>query len=130
MFMFGNYLKVAVRNLMRHKVYSSINILSLALGMAGCMVIAPQVLYHLSFDRFNLNYERIYRVVMHLEFPGQDPTDNLNSWGWYGRDIQREFPEVEAYTRLYKVQDRSVLARAGETGNTDRFVLLRRKFNF
>ena len=43
MSMFGNYLKVAVRNLMRNRVYSAINILSLALGMAGCMWVRPTI---------------------------------------------------------------------------------------
>jgi putative ABC transport system permease protein len=113
MSMLGNYFKVAIRNLLRHKVYSAINILSLALGMAGCMVITPQVLYHLSFDRFNRNYDRICRVYLHLEFPGQNPSDHCGSFGWLGRDLKREYPEVEGYARVYKSQD-EVMARVGE----------------
>ncbi len=113
--MFSNYLKVAIRNLLRHKGYSAINILSLALGMAGCMAIAPQVMYHLSFDRFNRNYDRICRVIMHLEFPGQNPTDNCGSFGWLGRDMQREFPGVQGFTRIYLVADGHAKARVGET---------------
>ncbi len=111
--MFENYFKIALRNLMRHKVYSVINILSLALGMASCMVIVPQVLYHMSFDRFNRNYDRICRVTMHLEFPGQNPTENCGSSGWHGRDIKAEFPEVEDYARIFYSWDK-VMARAGE----------------
>jgi len=113
MSMLGNYFKVAMRNLLRHKVYSFINIMSLALGMAGCMVISPQIFYHLSFDRFNRNYDRICRAYLHLEFPGQNPSDQCGSVGWLGRDLKMEFPEVEGYARIYKSQD-EVMARVGE----------------
>jgi len=111
---FENYFKIALRNLMRHKVYSVINILSLALGMASSMVIAPQIFYHISFDRFNRNYDRICRAYLHLEFPGQNPTDNCGTFGWLGRDMKAEFPEVQGYARIYKLQD-EVIARVGET---------------
>ncbi|MCE5271203.1 ABC transporter permease [bacterium] len=114
MSMLGNYFKVALRNLLRHKVYSAINILSLALGMAGCMIIAPQVIYHFSFDRFNHNYDRICRVLLHLDFPGQIPTTNCGSFGWVGRDLKREFPEVENFARIYYNPDGAVKVRVGE----------------
>ena len=104
-----------MRNLLRHKVYSSINILGLAVGMAACMVIAPQVLYHLSFDRFNPNYERICRVSCAPEFPGQDPTANCGSFGWTGRDMQREYPGGRGFYRMYHNPDGRCASRAGET---------------
>ncbi len=61
--MFKNYIKIAWRNLTRNKTYSIINIVGLALGIACSILIFTIVSYHLSFDQFNKNKERIYRVV-------------------------------------------------------------------
>ena len=71
--MIQNYLKIALRNLLRNKVYSFINIAGLALGIFGSIVIFQLVKYHLSTDAFHHNTKRIYRVVMdlHLEEIGR-----------------------------------------------------------
>ena len=60
--MFGNYLKVASRNLFRHKGYSFINIVGLAIGMTCTVLILLWVQDELSFDRFHKNADRIFRV--------------------------------------------------------------------
>ena len=61
--MFKNYLKVALRNLMRHRMCSIINVLGLAVGMACCLLILVFVQYELSYDRFHKKGDQIYRVV-------------------------------------------------------------------
>jgi putative ABC transport system permease protein len=61
--MFYNYLKVALRNIARHKGYSFINIAGLAIGMACCILIMLWVQDELSFDRFHDNADRLYRVT-------------------------------------------------------------------
>lgn len=61
--MLGNYLKIALRNFLRHKAHSIINILGLAIGMACCILILLYVLDELSFDKFHENHDRIYRVT-------------------------------------------------------------------
>lgn len=61
--MFKNYLKIAIRNLQRNKVYASINILGLALSMCCGILIFALVKHHLSFDNFHHNSDRIYRIV-------------------------------------------------------------------
>jgi len=61
--MFKNYLKIAIRNLQRNKVYASINILGLALSMCCGILIFALVKHHLSFDNFHPNADRIYRIV-------------------------------------------------------------------
>ena len=61
--MFKNYLKVAFRNLRKHKGYSIINIAGLAAGMAVCILILLWVQDEVSYDRFNANAGEIYRVA-------------------------------------------------------------------
>jgi len=61
--MLKNYFKVAFRNLARHKGYSFINISGLAIGISACLLLFIVVKYELSFDKFQENYSRIYRVI-------------------------------------------------------------------
>lgn len=66
--MLKNYLKIAFRNLLKHKAYSFINIAGLALGMACGIMILQWVRFELSYDAFHPNAERIYRVVQEQRF--------------------------------------------------------------
>jgi putative ABC transport system permease protein len=75
--MLQNYLKIALRNLLRNKVYSFINILGLAIGVCACLVIFLLVSFELSFDNFHPDRERIYRITSGFKNP--DGTTNRNS---------------------------------------------------
>jgi putative ABC transport system permease protein len=75
--MLQNYLKIALRNLLRNKVYSFINILGLAIGVSACLVIFLLVSFELSFDNFHPDRERIYRVTS--GFIEEDGSTNLNA---------------------------------------------------
>lgn len=72
--MFKNYLKIAWRNLWRNKLYSTINIGGLALGLSICMLITLYVAHEYSFDRFHKNASRIFSVHSKVVFGG----DTLN----------------------------------------------------
>ena len=61
--MFKNYLKIAYRNIKKHKSYSLINVAGLAIGMACCILILLFVFDELSYDKFHENHDRIYRVT-------------------------------------------------------------------
>src|SRR5260221_12029441 len=65
--MIRNYLKIAWRNLLRHKAYSAINITGLAVGIASCLLIFVVVQYELSYDKFQKNYNRTYRIVTYTK---------------------------------------------------------------
>lgn len=67
--MVGGYLKFTLRSLAKHKVYAGINLIGLAVGMAGAIVLFQLVKYHLSVDSYHTNADRTYRVVvdLHLE---------------------------------------------------------------
>ena len=62
-FMGSNYFKIAIRNLAKHKFYSAINILGLAIGIGCTLLIILFVMNELSYDRFHTNAENIYRIT-------------------------------------------------------------------
>lgn len=98
--MLGHYLKIAARHLVKHKGHSLINILSLTLGMACCLLILLFLRYELSYDRFHPDAERIYRVTEEFEIPGQELDFWSTSPPMMGPTMKAEMPEVEAFTRL------------------------------
>jgi predicted permease len=61
--MIKNYVKIAFRNLTRHKAFSVINIAGLAIGIASCLLLFTVIRYELSYDKFQPDYRHIYRVV-------------------------------------------------------------------
>ncbi|MCW3087392.1 MAG: ABC-type transport system, involved in lipoprotein release, permease component, partial [Sediminibacterium sp.] len=61
--MLKNYLRIAWRNVTRHKVYAAINISGLAVGIAACILLFTVVKYELSYDTFQPNYKQIYHVA-------------------------------------------------------------------
>ncbi len=75
--MLKNYLKIAFRNLLRNKVYSFINVLGLAIGVSACLVIFLLVSFELSFENFQPDRERIYRITSGFKSP--DGTINQNA---------------------------------------------------
>jgi putative ABC transport system permease protein len=71
-YMLRNYLKIAFRNLLKNKGFTTINVLGLALGLATCLLIVFYVFDELSYDRYNLNADRIYRINSDLKFGGNE----------------------------------------------------------
>jgi putative ABC transport system permease protein len=69
--MFKNYFKTALRNFWRTKIFSAINILGLTIGISASLVIYLIVNHDFSFDKFEQNGDRIYRVVSDVNFSGQ-----------------------------------------------------------
>lgn len=70
--MFQNYFKVALRNILKHKFYSALNIAGLALGLTSCFIIGLYVLDELTFDKFHTDHENIYSVALHGRIGGQE----------------------------------------------------------
>jgi len=105
--MLKNYLKVAVRNLLRHKAYSLINIAGLAVGMACTILILLWVQYELSFDRYHENADRIYRLAADIEIGKMRGRFAVSSLP-IGPTLQRDYPEVLRAVRFYP-HDRKLL---------------------
>lgn len=68
--MFNNYLKIAFRNVKKHKAYAFINIAGLAIGMACCILIISFITTELSYDRYHKNSDRIYRLGLDATLGG------------------------------------------------------------
>jgi putative ABC transport system permease protein len=96
--MFKNYLVSALRNLNKHKGYSLINIVGLAIGMTCCILIMLWVADELSFDRFHENSDRIYRLGLdaNLGAPLVAPVSN----GPSAPAMIEEYPEVINAVRI------------------------------
>jgi putative ABC transport system permease protein len=81
--MFRNHFKIAWRNIARHKLYTGIKVLGLALGICACIVIWIVTRYEFSFDNFHPDKERIYRVGSKMKI-----------FDWYDNDLPPPVPEA------------------------------------
>ena len=70
--MFKTYFKIALRNFIKQKGYSFINVFGLSISLAACMLITLYILQELSFDDFNSKADRIYRVTSHFKNPAEN----------------------------------------------------------
>jgi len=95
--MFKNYWKVAIRSLMKRKGYTLINILGLAMGMAVCGLIVLFIRGELSYDDFQPNGDRVYRLVLDRQYPGRTTSYAIIPAS-IGDAVRKEFPEVAAKT--------------------------------
>lgn len=97
--MFKNYIKIALRNIRKHKGYSFINIAGLAIGMACCIVIFLWVQDELSFDGFHENAKHIYRVV-YEDHMTEKITRRWRNAPPLAPTLKAEFPEIMDATRF------------------------------
>ena len=92
-------LRIAGRNLLRQKGYSTINIVGLALGLASCMYIFLYIKNELNYDRFHSDAERIYRVVKTVE-SAENLTQSATTSAPLGPVLRDTFPEIEQVVRI------------------------------
>ncbi len=109
--MLRNHLKIALRNLIRHKQTTLINVLGLSVGMAACIVILLFVQFELSYDRFHENADRIYRISR--EWHNENGETNLHLGHLappFAPMLANDFPEAIEQTVRMVHDDRIVLA--------------------
>lgn len=102
--MFKNYLKIALRNLTRHKGFNFINIAGLAVGMACCLFILLYVRDELSFDQFHQNADRIYRVTREIQSENRQVFRAAVSIAPLGPTLMKDEPSVEQAVRIRKFE--------------------------
>ena len=101
--MVWSYIKIAFRNLMRYKSFSTINILGLSIGLAASLLIALWVFDELSYDKFHENSKHIYRIGRHINFDGKT-FDVPVTGAIYAPTINGAIPEIEDFTRIYPIE--------------------------
>jgi putative ABC transport system permease protein len=104
--MFKNYFKTAWRNVKRHKAFSGINIFGLAIGIAACLLILQYVWFELSYEDFQVNKDRIYRVEQDRYDNGKLSTQWAAGAFGVGNAFKDAIPEIEDYVKV--VQNRKV----------------------
>ena len=97
--MFRNYLKIAIRSLLKQKLYSGINIFGLALGMACALLIGLWVKDELSYDHFLPDAENVYLVRVNTTSHGDILTSSATP-GPLQEAIAKDIPQVAAVTKL------------------------------
>ncbi len=95
--MLKNYLKIAVRNLLRHKAYSFINIAGLAIGMACSLMLFLLIKFELSFDAFHRKAERLYRINTVVTRP-EGKAYQTGTPSPFSAALRHDFPELEKVT--------------------------------
>src|SRR4051794_13641469 len=98
--MFKNYLKTGWRNLLKNKVFSVINVLGLAIGIAAFLLIINYLRFEYSFDDFNVNKDRIYRVPMIVTETGGKPQTFAFTYPALAPAMKKDFPEVQEAVRF------------------------------
>ncbi|MEX2593450.1 MAG: ABC transporter permease [Anditalea sp.] len=117
--MWKNYLKIAYRNLLKNKIFSLINILGLAIGMAACLLILQYVNFELSYDQFHEKADRIYRVRHDRYIDGELQYQKAQSFIPTGEAMEHEFPEVKEYTTLFRIAEQSDIIMTYQQENGD-----------
>lgn len=97
--MLRNYIKIAWRNLLKHKVFSIINVSGLAIGVAAFWLISLYVADEWSYDRYHAKADRVFRVAQHGEWNGGKFNLAVTSPP-YGPTLKNDYPEVEDFARI------------------------------
>jgi putative ABC transport system permease protein len=122
------YFKTALRSLLKHKAFTFINIIGLAIGISAAMVIYLVVQYDFSFDKFQPDGDRIYRVVADMSFQGQSAYNSgvqgvlgpvaqkqvsgvavVAPFYRYGYDVKVDIPQAKGNAKIIRNQNKIIL---------------------
>ncbi|MCY3771183.1 MAG: ABC transporter permease [Gemmatimonadetes bacterium] len=117
--MIRNYITTAIRNLLKHKGYSLVNLIGLALGLAGCILMLLYIRYETSYDDFHLKKDRLYRIEVNHLHDGRENKFTTTPSAW-APVLLADYPSIENLTRLrplleqqsVQLEDRSVRGKA------------------
>jgi len=112
--MIRNYIKIAIRNLKRNKIYSFISILGLAVGITGAALLYLYIDSELSYDAFHSESDRIYRIVEVADRPGSETRYFGQTTPALGSTLLDTYPEVEQMIRVYKPGGHVDMVHGGE----------------
>src|SRR5476651_1719142 len=106
--MLKNYLKIAWRNLWKHKFYTSINIFGLSLSIGCSIILFLFISYHSSFDTYHHNAKQVYRIVHRLTFDDGVPMYDQGAPLMLAKEVKAKDPRVKEVGVLLRMHDINV----------------------
>src|SRR5947199_9120648 len=98
--MYKNYIRIALRNLSKRKVYTLLNVAGLSIGITCCLLIFQYVSYEKSYDTFQQHSSQIVRLRLDQYKQGQLAWQSATVFPGIGPAAKRDYPEVENFCRL------------------------------
>ncbi|MEQ6167454.1 FtsX-like permease family protein [Ekhidna sp. MALMAid0563] len=111
--MLKNYFKISFRNLIKHKGYTAINVIGVAVGLAAFLLINQYIKFERSYDSLHQDSHTIYRLTTDQIVDGQIGIRDAMSFNPSGKVVTEEIPEVSAFTLTYNIG--SVTVKKGES---------------
>ena len=108
--MFRNYIKIAFRSLRKSKGFTALNIIGLAAGLGVCLLIVLYVTDELSYDRYNVNADRIYRIDEDV-YLNNTQYDAVTTSKFFGPTLVASYPKIQQMVRFRNPGD--LLVRKG-----------------
>lgn len=112
--MFKNYIKIAFRNLLRHRSLTFINLVGLATGFAITLLIAQYVQFERSYENTHANADRIVRLTLNYLTGNTVTTEDSEMYPAVGPRLKAEVSEVEKYTRVYDIGEPNSPMQVGD----------------
>lgn len=114
--MIRNYIKLAFRNLMKHKTFSFINVFGLTIGLTCCMLISLYIFHEYSYDQFHEKGDRIYQLNTVFKENGEERA-SATVPAAMAAALQQDYPEIEETTRLLRLwEDDKTLMKYDKDG--------------
>lgn len=98
--MIKNYIKIALRNLVKNRIFSVINILGLAIGIAATVLISFYVKHERSYEDFHVNSDNIFRLSLDLYNGSEFIINDVETYQTLGPEFKAKMPEVIDYARI------------------------------
>ncbi|HYG02572.1 MAG TPA: ABC transporter permease [Chryseosolibacter sp.] len=101
--MLYNIFLTSLRSLKKNKIFTFLNVVGLAVGMAVFLLITAYVIFQHSYENFVADKENIYRVTLTTYLNNELVFSSAENYPGVGPALKKEFPEVESYARLYNM---------------------------
>ncbi len=121
--MLKNYFKIMLRNFLKRKAFTLINLFGLASGMAVCLLLVLYIQNELGYDKFQERGNQIYRLAMERKYPGRSAFRGGIPQS-IGQAVKKEFPEVLESTRVLKFDYNGTKVAIGEKIFTEKDALM------
>ena len=95
-----NYIKIAIRNIRKHKLTTAVNVLGLGIGVAVCLLLLNFIQFQQTYDTEQRNADRIFRVPMEIVEKGGDLQTFAFTYPAVAPHLKKDFPEIEQTVRL------------------------------